>query len=278
MREYRHITVNPVSSALGAEISHIDLREKMSAECRLEVKKAWNEHLVLFFREQFLTTAELMSFAQDMGTPSPYPYVEGLKDFPEIVPILKLPEEKDNFGGVWHLDSAYLPAPALGAVLLAKEIPIEGGDTLFANMQLAYEKLEESLQDRLLKLKVVNTSAKKEVSKSRSNRINRNTDSIKIAEHPAIRLHPETGKRSIFLSPAHAIRFSNQSEEESRSLLNLIFQHQIKEEYCYRFKWEEGSIALWDNRATLHYPLNDYQGHKRLLYRISLEGDVPIAG
>lgn len=278
MAEYEHIRVDPVSSALGAEISHLDLRKKLSQECLQELKKAWNQHLVLFFRDQNLALAEMMRFAGEMGTPSPYPYVEGLKDFPNIVPILKLPEEKNNFGGVWHLDTAYLPTPALGAVLMAKEIPAAGGDTIFANMQLAYDNLEEKLQEKLSKLSVFNTSSKDAVSKSRTNRINKNRNITETAEHPAVRLHPETGKRSIFISPAHAIKFSGMSEEESKTLLDLVFQHQTKDEFCYRFKWKEGSIALWDNRATLHYPLNDYQGQKRLLYRISLKGNKPIAG
>lgn len=275
MTEYEHFRVRPLPGSLGAELTNINLNQPLPQPCVQEIQRAWQTHLVLFFHNQSLDENAFMRLANYLGTPSPYPYVEGLRDFPLIVPILKLPEDKDNFGGVWHLDTAYSRAPAKGALLMAVETPPEGGDTLFANMHAAWEALDTTLQNQLLKLKVIHSSDKSEVAKGRSARVNKNQNSTQLAEHPAVRQHPETGKLSLFVSPAHAIGFAGMSEEESEPLLQQLFAHQTREEFCCRFQWQKGSIAIWDNRATLHYPLNDYPGQRRLMYRISLEGEQP---
>jgi taurine dioxygenase len=184
-----------------------------------------------------------------------------------------------NFGGVWHSDTTYLDEPPMGTFLLAREVPPQGGDTLFANQYLAYETLSDGLQRTLEGLTGISSSAKADVTRTREDRI---TDSpaaqakrVFEAEHPVVRTHPETGRKALYVSVAHTLRFRNWTQAESAPLLAYLHQHQIKPEFICRFQWQPGSIALWDNRAALHFPVNDYHGYRRVMHRITLRGERP---
>jgi taurine dioxygenase len=182
-----------------------------------------------------------------------------------------------NFGGIWHSDTAYLPEPPSATLLLAREIPPQGGDTLFANQYLAFETLSPALQEVLTPLRAVNTSAMADVSKTREDRMRGADDQVEDYEslHPVVRTHPETGRRSLYVNVAHTARFEGMTEAESRGLLQHLFAHQVRPELTCRFRWEPGSLAMWDNRCVQHNPINDYHGHRRLLHRITLKGGVP---
>jgi len=276
---YSRIGVRRVAGALGAEILGVDLSKPLAAETVAEIRRAWLENLVVFFREQKLTFAQYMAFAESMGTTIEYPFVKGIEGWPKIIEVKKLEHEKVNFGGVWHSDTAYLDEPPMASMLMAQQIPPYGGDTLFANQYMAWEALSDGLRRMLDGMTAVNSSARADVSKTREDRLKsdgRNDAPSRFdAEHPVARTHPETGRKALFVNVAHTARFSGWSEEESAPLLNFLFQHQVKPEFTCRFVWQPGSIAFWDNRCAQHNPVNDYHGFKRLLHRITLAGGRP---
>jgi taurine dioxygenase len=270
--------VKRIAGALGAEIGGVDLRSLSDDEVA-EIRAAWLEHLVVFFRDQPLSPAEYLAFARRIGKPIEYPFVKGIPGFPEIVEVKKLEHEKVNFGGVWHSDTAYLEVPPMASMLLAREIPPHGGDTIFANMYLAYESLSDAMKRLLDPLDAVNSSAKADVTRTREDRLK--TDAREgavrelIAEHPVVRTHPETGRKALYVNFAHTVRFRGMTDEESAPILEYLFQHQVRPEFTCRFSWQVGSIALWDNRCAQHNPVNDYHGYRRVMHRITLAGDRP---
>jgi taurine dioxygenase len=271
-------TVAPVAGALGAEISGLDLSAPLSDETILAVRRAWLDHLVIFFRDQNLSPAQFLALGRRFGEVIEYPFVKGLPEYPEIIPVLKLAHERVNFGGVWHSDTAYLDVPPMASMLVAREIPPYGGDTLFANMYLAYETLSDGLKAMLEGLLAVNSSAKADASRTREDRMKDSAREVKkdyVAAHPVVRRHPETGRRALYVNIAHTVRFDGMTEEESAPLLDYLFRHQTRPEFTCRFRWRAGSLAFWDNRCAQHNAINDYAGHRRLLHRLTLAGDIP---
>jgi taurine dioxygenase len=270
--------VTRIAGALGAHIGEVDLRS-LTDEQVAEIRHAWLTHLVVFFRDQPLSPAEYLAFARRIGEPIEYPFVKGIPGFPEIVEVKKLEHEKVNFGGVWHSDTAYLEVPPMASMLLAREIPPFGGDTIFASMYLAYEALSEGMKRLLDPLVAVNSSAKADVSRTREDRLKTDArdgaGTALAAEHPVVRTHPETGRKALYVNLAHTVRFRDMTEEESAPILQYLFQHQVRPEFTCRFSWQVGSLALWDNRCAQHDPVNDYHGHRRVMHRITLRGDRP---
>jgi len=273
------LDVRPLSGALGAEILGIDLAHDFGDETVAAIRAAWLEHLVIFFRQQTLSPAQFLKLASRFGEPVEYPFVKGLEGFPQITPVIKLEHEKINFGGLWHSDTAYLERPPMATMLIARETPPRGGDTLFANMYLAYETLSDGMRRMLDGLVVVNSSAKADVTRTREDRVRDSANTAArqeyVAEHPAVRTHPETGRKALYANGGHALRFRDMSVEESAPLLSYLFAHATRPEFTCRFRWEPGSIALWDNRCTQHNPVNDYHGFRRVMHRVTLAGDVP---
>ena len=271
------MNVQRISGALGAEITGIDLRRLGDGDMA-EIRRVWLENLVVFFREQELSPEEFMAFARRIGRPIEYPFVRGIAGFPEIIEVKKLEHEKLNFGGIWHSDTAYLEEPPMASMLLAREVPPRGGDTLFANMYLAYASLSEGMKHLIAPLVAVNASAKADVTRTREDRIKTDGQDARQsyeAEHPVVRTHPETGRKALYVNVAHTVRFKGMTEEESAPLLGYLFQHQVRPEFTCRFAWRVGSIALWDNRCAQHNPVNDYHGYRRVMHRITLAGDKP---
>jgi taurine dioxygenase len=272
------IGVSPIADALGAEISGVDLASDLPEETVAEIRRAWLAHLVVFFRDQVLGLDEFLGFARRIGNPVEYPFVKGVDGYPEIIAVAKLPDETVNFGGIWHSDTVYLERPPMASMLIAREVPPVGGDTMFANMYAAYEALSPGMQRLLDGLMAVNSSAMADVSKTREDRRRDSgdvDDRVFLAEHPVVRTHPETGRKALYVNVAHTQRLVDMTEDESRPLLQFLFDHSIRPEFTCRFQWRVGSLALWDNRCAMHNPINDYHGHTRILHRITLEGDVP---
>jgi taurine dioxygenase len=273
------ITVTPIAGALGAELGGIDLGQPLAADDVAAMRRALLDHLVIFFRDQQLTSESYMAFAEAFGTPQAYPLIEGIISFPYITEIVKHEHETTNFGGIWHSDTTYLECPPMGSMLYALEVPPYGGDTLFANQYLAYETLSAKMREVLDGMTAVSTSVKAEVSKTREDMIkNAGGDPaahIHEAEHPAVRTHPETGRRALYVNVAHTSHFKGLTEAESAPILDYLFQHQVRPEFTCRFAWRAGSLAFWDNRATQHNPVNDYHGFRRVMRRITLAGDRP---
>jgi taurine dioxygenase len=271
--------VHPIAGAIGAEILGIDLGEELDDAAIAAIRRAWLAHCVIFFRDQPLPPARFLAFAKRLGKVIEYPFIKGLEEFPEIIPVVKLENEKTNFGGIWHSDTSYLEVPPMATMLIAREVPPHGGDTIFANTYLAYDTLSEGMKRLLGSLIAVNSSAKADVSRTREDRVR---DSAKagakkeyVGEHPVVRTHPETGRKALYINVAHTLHFKDMTIEESRPILDFLFQHQTRPEFTCRFSWRVGSIALWDNRCALHNPVNDYHGYRRVMHRVTLAGDKP---
>ena len=279
LRDQR-LRIEPVAGALGAEVSGVDLTQPLADDDIAAIRRAWLDHGVIFFRDQPLGPGALLGFGRRFGGVVEYPFVRGIEGFPEVIAVVKLEHERINFGGVWHSDTTYLECPPMGSMLVAREVPAAGGDTLFANMYLAYETLSPAMQRMLLPLRGVSSSKKADVTRTREDRVR---DSARgeagkkeyLAEHPVVRTHPETGRKALYVNVAHTTRFVGMSEEESAPLLEFLFKHQIRPEFTCRFRWQPGSLAFWDNRCVQHNPINDYHGHRRVMHRITLAGDKP---
>jgi len=276
-RSDRHIEVRPIAGALGAEIHGVDLARRLDGEVVSEIRQAFLDQLVIFFRNQTLTPQQQLAFAQQFGEPIEYPQLKGLPECPLITPVIKREHERVNFGGVWHSDTAYLERPPMGSMLYALEIPPYGGDTLFANQYLAYETLSEGLKKTLAGLIGINTSTKADASKTREDRLRDAGAELKVlvGEHPVVRTHSETGRKALYVNVGHTTGFKGWTEEESRPLLDHLFAHQVRPEFTCRFRWEAGSLAFWDNRCAQHNPVNDYHGFRRVMHRVTLAGDRP---
>src|SRR6266851_2962372 len=238
--------VKRISGALGAEILGVDLGGDLADETVAAVRRAFLEHLVVFFHDQPLTPAQFMAFARRMGKPIEYPLVKGIAGFPEVIEVKKLEHERQNFGGLWHSDTAYLENPPMGSMLLAG-------------------------------LVAINASTKADATRTREDRMKEQGHETRqfLAEHPVVRTHPETGRKALYVNVGHTVRFKDMTEEESAPLLEFLYRHQVRPELTCRFRWRVGSLAFWDNRCTQHNPLNDYHGHRRVMHRITLAGDKP---
>ena len=276
-QNYSHIDVKPVSGALGAEIKGVDISIPLDAEVVSEIRNALLKHLVIFFQNQVISPQQQLNFAEQFGIPMEYPQLKGLPDCPLVTEVIKLEHETLNFGGVWHSDTTYLQQPPMASLLYAIEIPPYGGDTLFSNQYMAYETLSDGLKKTLSELVGVNTSSKPEVSMTREDRMHEAGMELNIlsASHPAVRTHPETGNKALFVNKAHTTHFKDWTESESKSLLEFLFQHQVRTEFTCRFRWEKNSLAFWDNRCVQHHPVNDYQGFRRIMHRVTIAGDKP---
>jgi taurine dioxygenase len=273
------IEVRPIAGAIGAEIYGVDLAGELSEAAIAAIRRAWLEHCVVFFRDQPLPPPQFLGFARRFGAIVEYPFIKGIEGFPEIIPVAKLEHEKTNFGGIWHSDTSYLEQPPMATMLIAREVPAKGGDTMFANTYLAYETLSDGMKHLLDGLIAVNSSLKADASRTREDRVKdmKRDDAKKeyIGEHPVVRTHPETGRKALYVNVAHTLRFKDMTEAESAPLLNYLIQHQTRPEFTCRFRWEVGSIAFWDNRCAQHNPVNDYHGYRRSMHRITLAGDTP---
>src|SRR5262245_39397061 len=204
------LQIQRIAGALGAEVDGVDLTKPLSDALKAELRRGWLEHLVLFFRDQSLTPDQFMTFARAWGEPIEYPFVKGIDGFPQIIEVKKLEHEKVNFGGIWHSDTTYLEVPPMASMLLAREVPPVGGDTLFANQYLAWEALSDGMKAMLEKLIGVNLSAKADVSKTREDRIKSDGRDAGqreyVGEHPVVRTHPETGRKALYVNVAHTAR------------------------------------------------------------------------
>ncbi|MEM7252711.1 MAG: TauD/TfdA family dioxygenase [Pseudomonadota bacterium] len=271
--------VRPLTPTVGAEIHGVDISKPLSDGVVAELRAALLDNLVIFFRDQSLSPAELVAFATRFGEISYYPFVKGMADQPEIVEVIKEKDETVNFGGLWHTDTSYLLEPPLGSILYALEVPPLGGDTLFANMYQAFDALSPGMKSMLEELRGINSAEKADAAATRTTRIAaKGKDAANVvttASHPLVRTHPETGRKALYCSAAHTVAIEGLTPEESAPILAHLYQVQQRPEFSCRFQWARGSVAFWDNRAAQHNALNDYHGHRRVMHRVTLAGGVP---
>lgn len=277
---YRQITVSPIAGALGAEIGGVDLSRPLDDAVFAEIHRAFLDHLVIFFRDQRIAPERYLDFAGRFGPIGRYPFVEDMDGYPGITEVIKGADDRINFGGLWHSDTTYQEKPPLGSMLYAREVPPYGGDTMFANMYLAYETLSAGMRAMLDPLRAVYTAALRNKGGSGPRvQIAKMTDKGRNAEtmdreavHPVVRTHPETGRKALYVNCAHTSHFTCMTREESLPILQFLFEHQSRPELTCRFAWRPDSLAFWDNRCAQHYALNDYHGFRRLMHRITIEG------
>jgi taurine dioxygenase len=273
--------IRPSSPVVGAEILGVDLSRPLTPEETGELREALNEHGVIFFRDQELTPEQHIAFAERFAPINVNRFFRSAPGHPQIAEVRKEPDQTTNIGGGWHTDHSYDEAPALGSILLAREVPDHGGDTMFASMHHAYEALSDGLKRTLEGLRAVHSSrhvfgAAARYAKETAGRIGNSEHANQDAVHPVVVRHPETGRKTLYVNAAFTTHFEGWTEKESRPLLDYLYAHAAQPQFHMRFQWRKGSIAFWDNRATWHFAINDYHGERRLMHRITLEG-VPLA-
>lgn len=271
------IAVRRLGGGCGAEVSNVDLARMTEAEFET-VQAAFRDHGVIFFRDQRLTPEQHIALAKRFGPIDINKFFPADGAYPEIAEVRKEAEQTTNIGGGWHTDHSYDEHPAMGSILVARELPESGGDTLFADMYAAYEGLSPGLRRTLDGLRAVHSNhhifGAAGVYKQQGDaaELFRNEQLTSEAVHPVVITHPLSGRRALYVNPAFTLRFEDWSGEESSALLTYLYRHATRPEYTCRFRWSEGAVAIWDNRATWHYALNDYHGQRRLLHRITVAG------
>ncbi len=285
MNSFRRIDVKPMTGALGAEIHGVDLRD-LDDETFDEIHRAWLEHLVVFLRGQDITPDQQVTFARRFGEIHHHPFMKGMDEHPEILEIVKEENDTHTFGSVWHTDQMFNPRPAKATILYARETPAAGGDTLFANMYLAYDALSDGMKAALQGVRTWNVGDRNRRSGGGS-RAERYGGTAKMAAkvkdpgdlqtetaHPIVRTHPETGRKALYIG-SHTQSLDGFTDAEAEPIVDFLRAHSVRPEFTCRFRWQVGSMAIWDNRCTQHRALADYQGRRRRMHRITIAGDTP---
>lgn len=274
------IEVRPYASALGAEILGIDLALPMDDSTWEVIRDAFHKHLVIFFRDQHMTPEQQVHFSKRFGELEPYPYVHGIQGYPELIDIVKLPDEVQNFGAGWHVDMSFREQPPLGAVLYGIEVPPVGGDTMFANMYLAYDTLSKGMKAIIKGLRGVHDSQEPEYHADAYKGMHltkKEGTKRQVFRHSMVRTHPVTGRESLFISPDYCMGIDDLDAGEARLILDHLERHATRAEFTCRFRWQPNSVAVWDNRCLMHMALNDDldaqatgRGFKRVMRRATI--------
>ena len=283
--------ITSLDAPLGAVVSGIDLSQPLDAASASALRKAWLDNIILVFHDQDLSDPQLLAFARHFGAlefpPSRllnYSQGSGQKDDipPEVNVISNVVENGKKIGQLgagearWHTDSSFVERPPSASILHALELPPSGGNTSFMDMYAALESLPQSLRRR-----IEGRSCKHDCSHTSDGVLRRDFASSRDASecpgpsHPLIRTHPETGRKSLYIG-SHTQRFAGMKDEESDGIIKYLRRHAIRPEFTCRFRWDVGSLALWDNRCVQHYAINDYHGHRRRAHRITIRGDTPF--
>lgn len=269
---------------VGAEVLGIDLARPLSDADFAQVRAAFAEHGVIFFRGQSISEEQHIAFARRWGAININRFFAAHPAYPEIALVVKEPDQQHNIGGGWHTDHSYDFEPALGSILAARELPPEGGATAFASMYAAYDDLPAKLKERIEGRSAVHSARHvfgskaavyEAVQDTRSDGRIGNSAAADVLDdpvHPVVIVHPLSGKRAIYVNPSFTLHIQGLAVEESRDLLAEVYEHCQRPEFQEDFHWRDGSIAFWDNRATWHYAYNDYHGHRREMHRITIEG------
>ncbi len=276
---FSRITIEP-TGALGAFVQGVDLAS-FDDETLAELRDAFAAYSVLFFRDQSLSPEAHIALAERWGEINVNRFFAAVPEHPQIAMVLKEPDQTSNVGGGWHTDHSYDQIPALGSMLLALETPPVGGDTLFASTCAAYDSLSDGLKETLESLRAWHSSrhvfgAEANRPADLAERLGNQEAATQDALHPVVITHPLSGRKSLYVNPGFTVRFDGWTAEESEPLLHFLYRHIGLPQHTYRLRWEPGTLAFWDNRATWHWAVNDYHGERRLMHRITLEG-TPVA-
>ena len=275
------LTITPLSHALGAQISGVDIAQPLNVEQRDAIEQALLKHQVLFFRNQPITPQQQARFAANFGDLHIHPIYPNVPEQPEVL-ILDTAQTDVRDNAVWHTDVTFLPTPALGAVLSAKLLPEFGGDTLWASGIAAYEALSEPLKVLLQGLSATHDFVKSFPLE----RFGNTAQALEQWEatrkknpplsHPVVRTHPVSGRKSLFVNEGFTTRINELSDSESEAILKLLFAHATRPEFTIRWRWQTDDVAFWDNRVTQHFAVDDYRPARRVMHRATVLGDVPF--
>jgi taurine dioxygenase len=277
------LTVTPAGGSAGAFVTGVDLSKPTDAEATAGIRRALLDHLVVALPGQNLSLDDLERFTDALGGRDITPFVKPVEGRPHVIRILKEPHEKLNFANAWHTDLSYLEAPPSFTVLYCLETPAVGGDTVWANQYMAFETLSSGLRQSLLGLDAVHSAGPAygtggyldNVKHLMSTKIEPSKDAYSEYSHPAVIAHAETGKPALYINQVYTQRIAGWSKPESDGLLAHIFRHAVNENFTWRLRWAKGTLAIWDNRCTQHFALNDYHGHRREMVRTSVKGSKP---
>ena len=281
---YNHFALAPMSGALGAEITGIDLGD-LSDAAMAEIESALANHLVLAFRGQDLAPANQIAFARRLGPVEPWPYAKPMDGFPELTELISGPGDINNFGGSWHTDSSTFDQPPAYTTLYCVSCPPVGGDTSWANQYLAWETLPPEMREALKGMRLLHSVARSFGDHSRSKgSADVTTTPVSVPPehedlenlHPVARTHPVTGRTALYVNAGFSSNFEGRSETESRALMAALMAHGATPEFTCRLRWQPGTLVVWDNRCTVHYAHNDYRGQPRVMHRAVVTGERPF--
>lgn len=273
--------IHPTTGALGAEITGVDLGAELDDATVAAIRAAFNQHHVLFFRDQVWSPEQQIAFGRRFGELDTHPFVVGNPDHPEVLDIVTEPDDVANFGGGWHTDVTFLPEPDLGSILYAVEVPETGGDTLFANQHAAYDALSATMKTAIDGLEATHSAGPQYMeggysTKSKAMKTKNPDRAGDVVVHPVVRTHPENGRKALYVNRAFTTGIVGMYPHESAALLRLLHEQTTREAWTCRFRWEPGSVAMWDNRSVQHYAMFDYVGQRRHMRRITVKGDRPV--
>jgi len=283
--ESSDLTLRPLAGALGAEIQGIDLSAPRGSTAFAPIREAFLRYGVIFFRDQSLSRPAQLALAAHFGKPELHPIANGMEDYPEIIRVLKPEGEEAFFGTSWHTDNSFFEAPSSTTILYGETVPPCGGDTVFASMELAYQTLSEPIKALIDPLRAVHTAADAYDPRTTGEAKYRGETAISYTfsdaiyervEHPVVRTHPETGRKALYVNAMFTDHIVGLNRHESDALLAMLYAHATRQELTCRFRWEPGSIAIWDNRCVQHYAINDYAEFERVMYRVTIQGTPPV--
>ena len=286
--------ISPLTASCGAEIFGPNLGRPLDAAQLGAIRAALLAHGVVFFRDQELSLDAHVELASLFGEIDRHPIVRGLESHPDVIEIVREVGAATNFGETWHTDNSYMPAPSLGSILVAREVPPWGNDTLFASMNAVYDGLSPGLQAMLDGLEAVHSAsaafdpatvkggafadddAASDGGAAAAAMTYERTDELSTESvHPVVRTHDETGRKGLYVNSMFTLRFAGMTEEDSAPLLKYLCAQVERPEVQCRFRWAPGSVAFWDNRAVQHLAIGDNSSHRRVMQRVTLEGPVP---
>jgi taurine dioxygenase len=281
----RSIEVRPISGSVGAELLGVDVGAGIDDAVLGEVRAALLQHGVVVLRDQKLSREAQLAFARRLGTPELHPIANGMAEHPEIIRVLKPAGERAFFGTSWHTDNSFFEKPTSLTILYGETVPPVGGDTVFASMELAYETLSAPLQALVDPMRAVHSASSAYDPRTTGDAKYKGDAPITYTysdaiydevEHPIVRTHPETGRKSLYVNPMFTQRIVGLASHESRALLEMLYAHATRLEFTCRVRWAPGSLTMWDNRSVQHYAIDDYADFERVMYRVTLEGTRPV--
>ncbi len=278
------IDVERIAGSCGALVHGFDLRDPQSPEQIESLQRLLDEHLVVFLPDQHLSLDQLERFTDELGGRDVTPFVAPVPERPYVIRVVKERDDELNFANAWHTDLSYLAAPPSYTVLHAWDVPSFGGDTMWANQYLAFETLPAALRDRLVGLRATHSAGMaygtggylEQVAAKSSMQVLPSDDAFAVTTHPVVVRHPRTGRAALFVNPVYTTGIEGMDPAEAQPLLQRLYQHSVHPNLTCRVRWQPHLLAIWDNRCTQHFAINDYAGQRREMYRTSVRGSTPV--